>query len=78
MSGTYEYPAEVVLERAAQQRLIAGRITHVRDICQKAIERDQGMFPGNPNAQSDRHWLAQSVINILDGLIDDQIRRELT
>lgn len=56
--------------------MIAGRIAHVRDICVKAIEHD-GVQPDNPLALTNRQWLAQSVINILDGLIDAQIAREI-
>ena len=49
--------------------MIAGRIRHVRDICNKALERD--------GRNTDRAWLAQSVINILNGLIDAQIADEI-
>lgn len=72
----YEYPDEVVLARAAQDRLAAGRIRHVRAICENAIERDKD--PNDPSrpVQTDRKWLAQSVLNILDGLIDPQIIEE--
>ena len=70
---TFEYPEEVVCERGRQDRLQAGRIRHVRDLCQGAIERDQGVYPGNSHALTDRQWLAQSVLNILDGKIDAQI-----
>lgn len=49
--------------------LLEGRIGHIRAICDKALARD-GKF-------TDRAWLAQSVINILDGLIDEQIKREM-
>jgi hypothetical protein len=45
----------------------AGRIDHVRDICTTAIARD---------GLTDRAWLAQSVLNILDGKIDVQIIAE--
>lgn len=41
------------------------RIGHVRAICNNALERD--------GRNTDRAWLAQSVINILDGLIDAEI-----
>ena len=69
---TYEYPAEVVLARAAEQRLAAARIAYVRDLCAKAIEHDRPQ-EASPNHWTDRHWLAQSVLNILDGKIDSQL-----
>lgn len=53
--------------------LDAGRIDHIRDICQKAITQDSNVYPHNPNALTDRAWLAQSVLNILNGNIDEQI-----
>jgi hypothetical protein len=53
--------------------LIAGRIEHVRDICQTSIQHDSHRETG-PTHWTDRHWLAQSVINILDGKIDYQIK----
>jgi hypothetical protein len=69
---TFEYPAEVVYARAAEQRLAAARIAYVHDLCAKAIEHDRPIETG-PNHWTDRHWLAQSVLNILDGQIDDQL-----
>ena len=52
--------------------LLAGRITHVRDICRSSIDQDRG----KPGTLTDRAWLAQSVLNILDGNIDRQIAEE--
>lgn len=56
--------------------LDAGRLDHIRDLCLKAIDRDKDAYPGNPSALTDRAWLAQSVLNILDGKIDPQIITE--
>lgn len=67
---TFEYPAEVVYERTRQAQLLAARIAHIRDICTKAIELDS---PRETDGWTDRHWLAQSVLNILDGKIDDEL-----
>jgi hypothetical protein len=60
-----------------EAQLTAGRIKHVQDICRKAIEHDRP-YETSPNHWTDRHWLAQSVLNILGGKIDDQIRAETT
>lgn len=60
------------------QTVIAlGRINHVRDICDRAMEYDKGS-PGftTTGGLTDRQWLARSVLNILDGNIDAQIREE--
>jgi hypothetical protein len=53
-----------------------GRIAHVRDICSKAIDYDDGK--AGVAGLTDRAWLAWSVLNILDGLIDAQIKREIS
>lgn len=59
--------------------LAAGREQHVRDICKTAIQHDVGA-PGwsTTGGLTDRQWLAQSVLNILDGKIDRQIEREIS
>lgn len=57
--------------------LIAGRIGHIQDICRNAIEHDRPLETA-PHHWTDRHWLAQSVLNILGGKIDAQIISELT
>lgn len=59
------------------QQIAEGRIRHVRDMCLKAIEHDRP-YELRPTHWTDRHWLAQSVLNILSGNIDAQIRDELT
>ena len=56
--------------------VILGRIAHVQDVCRTSIDHDRPIETG-PNHWTDRHWLAQSVLNILGGNIDDQIIREL-
>jgi hypothetical protein len=67
-------PNEVILAvLAAEQQLTAARIRHVRDICAKAIDFDGTQASGT---LTDRQWLAQSVLNILDGKIDKQIAYE--
>lgn len=57
--------------------LIAGRISHIQDICRRTIEHERAV-EGGENRWTDRHWLAQSVLNILGGNIDAQIISELT
>jgi hypothetical protein len=54
--------------------LLSARVEHVRDICTRAIEFDNRHTTAN--GLTDRQWLAQSVLNILDGKIDHQIREE--
>lgn len=53
--------------------LLAARITHVRDMCATWIRLDKT----GPGTLTDRAWLAQSVLNILDGNIDRQIAAEM-
>lgn len=65
----YEYPDEVVLARAAQDRLAAARIKAVREFCADQIVYDA--LPGG--GLTDRAWCAQSVLNVLDGNIDSQL-----
>lgn len=48
--------------------LTEGRIRHIREVCWNCLNRDK---PG-----SDRAWLAVTVLNILNGNIDDQIEAE--
>lgn len=50
--------------------LMSSRVEAVRDACKSSIEFDAGKAG---LGLTDRAWLAQSVINILDGLIDDQL-----
>lgn len=69
MSGMYEYPSEVVLARAAVARVLAHRIKHIRAVCQTCMDTD-GAF-------TDRRWLAETVLNILDGKIDIQIQQNI-
>jgi hypothetical protein len=52
----------------AEQQLTAGRIAHVRDICANAMKFDGTQASG---ILTDRQWLAQSVLNILDGKVDE-------
>ena len=65
----------VTLVRQLEDRIQEGRGRHVRDMCEGSILRDQGKLPRG--CLTDRQWLAQGVLNILDGNIDDQIREEL-
>lgn len=55
--------------------LIAGRINHVQDICRTFVRLDSNT---NHRGLTHRAWLAQSVLNILAGNIDEQIIHELT
>lgn len=48
--------------------LLEGRVEHVRGLCRNALDCD--------GAYTDRAWLAQSVLNVLNGNIDAQIRDE--
>lgn len=56
--------------------LMLRRIGHVRPICESSIEHDRA-YESGPDHWTDRHWLAQSVLNILDGNIDPEIREEM-
>jgi hypothetical protein len=49
--------------------LVAKRIGRVQDICSTAIEHERARETGR---WTDRHWLAQSVLNVLEGNIDYQ------
>jgi hypothetical protein len=49
--------------------LLERRVAAVRDLCERNVERP----PGHPDALTNRGWLAQSVLNVLTGLIDDQL-----
>jgi hypothetical protein len=51
-----------------ERHLLEGRVQHVRDLCLGALDRD--------GAYTDRAWLAQSVLNILNGNVDAQIYDE--
>lgn len=64
------------------------RIAAIRDLCKESIEFDarvdiKGLVPPRhtidqegSKALTDRAWLAESVINILDGKIDDQLEEK--
>lgn len=58
-------------DKPSEEMLVAGRMRHVRNICESTIEFDGG------SAMTNRQWLAWSVLNILDGKIDDQIHTEI-
>ena len=45
--------------------LILKRVNHIRQICEKVKPKDDSKH------WDDREWLAQSIINILDGKTDD-------
>jgi hypothetical protein len=54
-----------------------GRLRHIRDICISAIEHDKGSPDRDVmDGLTDRQWLAQSILNILNGNIDAQILEE--
>lgn len=55
---------------AHQRRVTDLRIAAIRQGCVSAIEADA---PRSGVSLSNRAWLAQSVLNILDGRIDDQL-----
>lgn len=63
----YLYEDQEPVRAWPDYKLIAGRIEHVRYVCAKSIERDGGFLE---RAWTDRHWLAQSILNILDGNVD--------
>jgi hypothetical protein len=52
--------------------LIAGRINHIQSLCRAFVKAPE------TRGMTEREWLAQSVLNILGGNIDEQIIRELT
>lgn len=54
--------------------LDAGRVRYIRMLCERALKLDIPQ-PGTV-ALSDRAWLAQAVLNIMDGNIDQQILAE--
>jgi hypothetical protein len=51
-----------------KKALQEARLAHVREVCMNVLRRD--------GAYSDRAWLAQAVLNILEGNIDAQIEEE--
>lgn len=55
--------------------LIAGRLTHIQNMCRTFVRLDGD---ANHTGLSHRAWLAQSVLNILGGNVDEQIIHELT
>ena len=57
--------------------LLDGRIRHIREMCSNFIRFDSSKAPVGSSALTDRAWLAQGILNILDGAIDAQIDREL-
>ena len=49
-------------------RVVGGRMDAIRQICRKySPSLDQSTW-------DDRQWLAQTILNILDGAIDDQFK----
>lgn len=68
-------PPVATLVLYLEARMQEGRLRHVRDMCASSIEHDKGKLPRG--CLTDRQWLAQNVLNVLDGSIDDQIREEL-
>lgn len=48
---------------------VDNRIKHVRALCESSIEFDRRHE--RADGWTDRHWLAQSVLNILDGNVDE-------
>lgn len=57
-------------------RIKAGRIAHVRDVCARSMEHDAGK--AGVGALTNRAWLAETVLAILDGAIDEQIWEEIS
>ena len=47
------------------RKVVGGRIDAIRQICRKYSAPEQSFL-------DDRQWLAQTILNILDGNIDDQ------
>lgn len=66
------------VEAYANEIIDAGRIRHIRDICQRSMEYDKGAadYTFTTGGLTDRQWLARSVLNILEGNIDAQIMQE--
>jgi hypothetical protein len=62
---TYEYPAEVVLARAAEQRMLQERIKHVRSICETLAQSVLNILDGKTDKQ------IQLVLNMLEGNTQD-------
>jgi len=59
--------------------IVEQRIDAVRDFCKDQLTWDAIKTSGNGSAKgglTDRAWCAQSVLNILDGNIDDQLRSD--
>ena len=73
---TYRRMAQAAIHVLGADALTAARIKMVRVQCESSIAFDQ--YPGlkYPALRTDRAWLAQSILNILDGKIDDQLGDE--
>mgnify|MGYP000943530784 FL=1 len=54
-------------------RIIGGRIDAIREVCQTHRNPDGMDAVGG---WTEREWLAQTILNILDGNIDDQLREK--
>ena len=73
---TYRRMARTAVNIMGCDSLTAARIKHVRQQCESSIEFDQ--FAVKLPNLTDRAWLAQSVLNILDGKIDHQLEIDET
>lgn len=65
--------ANFIAHANRRDRVWEGRIRHVRAMCMSSMEFDAGKAGGG---LTDRAWLAEGVLAILDGAIDDQIVEE--
>lgn len=54
-------------------QLVGARLDAIRQLCEHY--RNGEAEAVHDNGWTDRQWLAQTVLNILDGAIDDQLTR---
>ena len=70
------YVAMSIADPSDTEAVAAGQRARIQSLCLSSIEVDRPRERGSDD-WTDRHWLAQSILNILGGAIDDQIRAEL-
>lgn len=51
--------------------LISARTDAIRSVCEASVRFDAD--PDRPGVLTNRAWLANAVVNILDGKIDEQL-----